>query len=48
MGKKSIRAMAFIQRCSRTATAGCEPVSSLELQEVLWTAVSAVMVSQVH
>jgi len=48
MGKKSIRAIAFILRCSGTATIGYELASSLELHEALWAAMSAVIVSQEH
>jgi len=48
MGKKSIRAIAFILRCSGAATVGYELASSLGLHEALWAAMSAVNVSQEH
>jgi uncharacterized membrane protein YccC len=48
MGKKSIRAIAFILRCSGAATVGHELASSLGLHEALWAAMSAVIVSQEH
>ena len=48
MGKKSIRAIAFILRCSGAATVGYELASSLGLHEALWAAMSAVIVSQEH
>jgi hypothetical protein len=46
MGRKSIRAIASIQRGSEAAMAGCEPAFLLGLHEVLWIAMSAVIVSQ--
>jgi hypothetical protein len=48
MGSKSFQASAFILRRSAAATVGHEPVSSLPLHEALWTAMSAVFVSQEH
>jgi uncharacterized membrane protein YccC len=48
MGKKSIRAIAFILRCSGAATVGYELASALGLHEALWAAMSAVIVSQEH
>jgi uncharacterized membrane protein YccC len=48
MGKKSIRAIAFILRCSGAATVGYELASSLGLHEALWAAMSAVIVSEEH
>ena len=48
MGKKKIRAIAFILRCSGAATVGYELASSLGLYEALWAAMSAVIVSQEH
>jgi uncharacterized membrane protein YccC len=46
--KKSIRAIAFILRCSGAATVGYELASALGLHEALWAAMSAVIVSQEH
>jgi uncharacterized membrane protein YccC len=48
MGKKSIRAIAFILRCSGAAAVGYELASSLGLHEALWAAMSAVIVSEEH
>jgi uncharacterized membrane protein YccC len=48
MGKKSIRAIAFILRCSGAATVGYELASALGLHEALWAAMSAVIVSEEH
>lgn len=48
MGKKSIRAIAFILHCSGAATVGYELASALGLHEALWAAMSAVIVSQEH
>jgi uncharacterized membrane protein YccC len=48
MGKKSIRAIAFILRCSGAATVGYELASALGLHQALWAAMSAVIVSQEH
>ena len=48
MGKESIRAIAFILRCSGAAAAGYELASALGLHEALWAAMSAVIVSQEH
>src|SRR5262245_13625982 len=48
MGKKRIRAIAFILRCSGAATVGYELASSVGLHEALWAAMSAVIVSQEH
>src|SRR5258705_13788076 len=48
MGKKSIRAIAFILRCSGAAAAGYELASALGLHEVLWAAMAAVIVSEEH
>jgi hypothetical protein len=45
MGKKSIRAIAFILRCSGAATVGYELASWLGLHETLWASMSAVIVS---
>ena len=47
-GKKSIRAIAFILRCSGAATVGYELASALRVHEALWAAMSAVIVSQEH
>jgi hypothetical protein len=46
MGKKSIRAIAFILRCSGAATVGYELASALGLHEALCDAMSAVIVSE--
>ena len=48
MGKKIIRAIAFILRCSGASTVGYELASALGLHEALWAAMSAVIVSQEH
>jgi Fusaric acid resistance protein-like len=48
MGKKSIRAIAFILRCSGAATVGYELSSSLGLHQALRAAMSVVIVSQEH
>jgi uncharacterized membrane protein YccC len=48
MGKKSIRAIAFILRCSGAATVGYGLASALGLHEALWAAMSALIVSQEH
>jgi uncharacterized membrane protein YccC len=48
MGKKSIRAIAFILRCSGAATVGYQLASALGLSEALWAAMSAVIVSEEH
>jgi len=46
MGKKSIRAIPFILRCSGAATVGYELPSALGLHEALCDAMSAVIVSE--
>jgi uncharacterized membrane protein YgaE (UPF0421/DUF939 family) len=46
MEKKSIRAVAFVARCSGAATVAYELASGLGLPEALWAAMSAVIVSQ--
>jgi len=46
MGKKSIRAITFILRCSGAATVGYELASALGLHEALWAAMSAVIVNR--
>ena len=48
MGKKIIRAIAFILRCSGAATVGYELASALGLHEALWAAMSAVIISEEH
>jgi len=48
MGTKSIRAIAFVLRCSGAATVGYELASALGLHEALWATMSAVIVSQEH
>jgi hypothetical protein len=47
MGKKSIRAIAFVLRCSGAATVGYELASAPGLHEALWAAMSAAIVSPV-
>jgi hypothetical protein len=46
MKYRSIRAIAFVIRCSGAATVASELASLLGLLEALWAAMSAVIVSQ--
>jgi uncharacterized membrane protein YccC len=48
IGKRSIRAIAFILRCPGAATVGYELASALGLHEALWAAMSAIIVSEEH